>query len=568
MSVTIRITSANGASQTFTMKDGQALPAIAVAPGDRIEIVDGDGRGVTLALDGDDAVLAWSDGAEAARFQSLVPALAEGEVEIRVVDGDSETVIASIEDLLAGFSTAAGGASAGIGPASGFGSDGSIDEQGLEGGGGDPLGLGPPLPFGIGSQDLVTPPPLQDEESPDPVAGTVAEDANQRPMIGALKGHRSVTETDDCGCGENAERLTTGGTIAFTDRDLGDTHTVTVLPEGSGYLGTLAATLVDEATGDGTGSIAWSFSVDDAAVDHLAAGETLTQRYVVRVSDGEGGIANKLVEITIVGSNDGPVIGALAGARTVHELEDGAPGEGAAALTTGGAIAFSDADLADVHAVTVLPQGTGYFGNLTAIISDQATGDGSGSIAWAFSVGDGDVDHLAAGETLIQRYVVRVEDNHGGIASKTVEIAIVGAEDGAPQLASLTLGGSAGGIYGGAGDDILAGGPGADVLFGGRGDDVLSGGAGDDVFVIGRDDLGDGVRSFTDTVTDFAAGDTLDLSDVVDFFADDVGALLLLDSAEGVVVQVGDTGQTVVVIENQAASGLTLDQDGNITANG
>ena len=59
----------------------------------------------------------------------------------------------------------------------------------------------------------------------------------------------------------------------------------------------------------------------------------------------------------------------------------------------------------------------------------------------------------------------------------------------------------------GAGNDILNGRSGADVLIGGEGDDTL-GGTGADVFRFYRSE---GLS--TDTITDFGAGDSIELVD-------------------------------------------------------
>lgn len=67
-------------------------------------------------------------------------------------------------------------------------------------------------------------------------------------------------------------------------------------------------------------------------------------------------------------------------------------------------------------------------------------------------------------------------------------------------------------IYGGRGNDVLDGGAGDDVLVGGEDRDTLTGGLGADTFVYTqRNDSG---VNKSDTITDFAAGDTLDLSQV------------------------------------------------------
>jgi Ca2+-binding RTX toxin-like protein len=60
-------------------------------------------------------------------------------------------------------------------------------------------------------------------------------------------------------------------------------------------------------------------------------------------------------------------------------------------------------------------------------------------------------------------------------------------------------------IYGAAGNDTINGGTGDDVISGGAGNDTLTGGGGNDTFLF---KLGDG----TDVITDFAAGDGVDVS--------------------------------------------------------
>ncbi|MBD1206692.1 MAG: hypothetical protein H9533_21510 [Rhodobacteraceae bacterium] len=56
-------------------------------------------------------------------------------------------------------------------------------------------------------------------------------------------------------------------------------------------IGTLTATLLDEATGlggDTTGSVQWSYSVANAEVQYLAAGETRVMEYRIEVIDLDG----------------------------------------------------------------------------------------------------------------------------------------------------------------------------------------------------------------------------------------------------------------------------------------
>src|SRR5260221_9687329 len=68
------------------------------------------------------------------------------------------------------------------------------------------------------------------------------------------------------------------GTITFTDVDLTDTHTATAVAQGTGYLGSFALGTLADSTNGVTGSIGWTFSVVDGALDFLAAGQTLVQK--------------------------------------------------------------------------------------------------------------------------------------------------------------------------------------------------------------------------------------------------------------------------------------------------
>ncbi len=71
--------------------------------------------------------------------------------------------------------------------------------------------------------------------------------------------------------------------------------------------------------------------------------------------------------------------------------------------------------------------------------------------------------------------------------------------------------------------DTLDGGDGNDVLVGGMGADVMTGGEGDDVFRWDVDDLWETPVKGVDRITDFSAGDTLDLRHFFKAFAFDAG---------------------------------------------
>jgi len=81
------------------------------------------------------------------------------------------------------------------------------------------------------------------------------------------------------------------GSIGFADIIPTDTHTASVVAQGTGYVGALTLGAVSESniTGIVKGSVPWSFSVPDNALDFLSAGQVLTQSYNVTIADGHGG---------------------------------------------------------------------------------------------------------------------------------------------------------------------------------------------------------------------------------------------------------------------------------------
>ncbi len=158
---------------------------------------------------------------------------------------------------------------------------------------------------------------------------------NDAPIItgGIVSG--TVTEIADGAPGENATPRLLTGEIEFADADRGDHHTASFTPQGAGYLGAFSLTLADDDDGDGGGHgpgnghhdhgrghgyghdhhdhgsgrdrLIWQFSIDDSAIDFLAAGETRVQQYLVSIRDSSGAVVTQMVTITLVGADDGGV---------------------------------------------------------------------------------------------------------------------------------------------------------------------------------------------------------------------------------------------------------------------
>jgi VCBS repeat-containing protein len=260
-----------------------------------------------------------------------------------------------------------------------------------------------------------------------------------------------VIQTGDVSRGLDSAAVSGGLLLAtgdgqFTDSDLRDTHVVSaalaaarlsdgaLLPAGlaAALPGALSVALVDAATGDGQGEYRWNFALDTALTQQMvAAGESLTVTYDVQVSDDHGASAMQQVTITFPGSNDAPVVSPAPATGAVTELRTPV-----GALTDSGTIAFTDSNSGDTHSVGTVTASAGALGTLSATVSTDTTGSGSGGvITWNYSVAAGAVEYLAAGKTKTEHFTFNVQDDHGGSVAKTVDVTITGTDD-APVVAA------------------------------------------------------------------------------------------------------------------------------------
>ncbi|RXH22932.1 hypothetical protein XH99_34200 [Bradyrhizobium nanningense] len=264
------------------------------------------------------------------------------------------------------------------------------------------------------------------------------------------------------------------GLIRFVDQNLGDRPTVSVsLAEAPNFVykdagqhdvtGLLTAlqkqdiaatqiqiSVVPDAGNDNNGSAVWTYTIPDHVFDFLAAGETLTLTYMVRVDTNF--VVNpesKVIPITITvtGTNDKPTV-ATSGGTVIEKI-----GTGNEALDTiTGTVTFTDVDLTDRPIVSAALSSTQPFKYLDAQGHDisgtltpqqlaaiaavevpltvlQGAGNGNnGSAIWTYSVSDHLFDFLAEGETLNLNYVVQVDDGHGGVVSTPITVSINGAD--------------------------------------------------------------------------------------------------------------------------------------------
>src|SRR5260221_1462512 len=168
---------------------------------------------------------------------------------------------------------------------------------------------------------------------------------NDTPTITSTVAAATGSVTELAGVTASAALDTASGTLTFKDVDLTDTHTATAVAQGTGYLGSFTLGALADSTNGVTGSLGWTFSGVDGALDFLAAGQTLIQKYNVTVDDGHGGTAVHVVTGTQTGTNDVPVItSTVAGAAGSATELPGQTGSTRPVLVAG-KHTFTDVDL-------------------------------------------------------------------------------------------------------------------------------------------------------------------------------------------------------------------------------
>ncbi len=269
----------------------------------------------------------------------------------------------------------------------------------------------------------------------------------------------TVTERIDGDVNENGGNLTVTGSIIFNDVDLSDIlhgGEITVAPVGDEVLGTLFLNGIEgfDAVNQDANTVSWVFSVNAGQLDKLKAGETLTQAYVVRISDVHGGFVDQTVTITIVGTNDAPIVTLNSNSAAFIEdtgmvLVDNVP-----TLSASGTLSYTDVDLgitdgetpakADGHSIAdslktalwvagseVYELSSDQFSMLENAFSTSIS-DGNKTGAWGFAIANEAVQFLGEGETLTLTYNVAVRDTSEALNdtdTETVTITLTGTND-------------------------------------------------------------------------------------------------------------------------------------------
>ena len=234
---------------------------------------------------------------------------------------------------------------------------------------------------------------------------------NDLPTLG---GTNTASVTEDTGV--VAGNLVASGTLTITDPDHNESTYRTQNNVEAAH-----GAFVLNANG------AWTYTVNNGqlAVQQLGAGQSLTDSFTAVSLDGS---ASQTISVTINGTNDNPVIGAVTFAPASGLTETNT------ALSTAGTVAFSDVDLNDTP-TAAYTAATGFAFNVvngpTLTTAQQTALAGAFSVtsAGAFAFTTPSPDFLGHDDVLTLTYAVVVSDQHGGSATTPVTITINGTND-------------------------------------------------------------------------------------------------------------------------------------------
>jgi VCBS repeat-containing protein len=268
----------------------------------------------------------------------------------------------------------------------------------------------------------------------------------------------AITELDRLDPQTNNFTHTATGSFGVVDPDFADILSVSVVSSTSNFpgrttpIGTLVPTITDNTNGDGTGSVSWTYQVTDTGLNPLDAGVTATETFVLRLSDGAGGITNQVVTLVLTGTAD-PVNGVPSATGLV--VSDSTPTQTQQVTVQG------QDTISDPNGVPTSPVFTYQWQQRLATSTDpNAWTDITGATGVNFTPGNGQVNNAL-------RVAVSFTDSDGFANS-----LFTTATDGAGDRITGTV--FANTLTGTAYADNLSGGLGADTVNGNAGNDVIN----------------------------------------------------------------------------------------------
>ena len=284
---------------------------------------------------------------------------------------------------------------------------------------------------------------------------------NEAPsVVEPINAAAAITELDRNAPLANNFIHTATGSFGVVDPDFADILSVSVVSSTSNFpgrttpIGTLVPTITDNTNGDGTGSVSWTYQVTDLGLNPLDAGQTATETFVLRLSDGAGGITNQVVTLELTGTAD-PVNGAPSATGLV--VSDSTPTETQQVTVQG------QDTISDPNGMPASPVFTYQWQQRLATSTDaNAWTNITGATGVNFTPGNAQVNNALR-----------------------VQVSFTDSDGFANTLFTTATDGTGDRITGNLFANTLTGTAYADALSGGRGNDTVNGNAGNDVITWG-----------------------------------------------------------------------------------
>ncbi|RYY25477.1 MAG: tandem-95 repeat protein [Sphingomonadales bacterium] len=171
-----------------------------------------------------------------------------------------------------------------------------------------------------------------------------------------------------------------------------------------------------------------------ADFDHLAEGTNETVVISYTISDEKGATATGTATLTVIGTNDLPVVTSPASAATGAVIEAGVAANGTTPLGSSGAtgtLTSSDLDDGATSTWGMVSSTNGTFGSLALT---------AGGV-WTYTLNDtlAATQALDGGQLAVDTFTVKVTDDKGGITNQLVTINVTGSNDVPTVSGAVTL---------------------------------------------------------------------------------------------------------------------------------
>ncbi|MCK6265839.1 VCBS domain-containing protein [Vibrio sp. ZSDE26] len=231
-------------------------------------------------------------------------------------------------------------------------------------------------------------------------------DGTTHNIVITIKGTNDSPEISGVLTGEAKEEtaLQVTGELQVSDVDNNAAHSWSLVGSSDSVYGSISIDHVGQ----------WTYDLDNDAAQNLAADDTVTETFTVKVDDGLGGVDLQTVMITIKGTNDLPVITGDSSGQATEDVVS----------TVDGTLSVADIDINDDHSWSIQGNGEGQYGSITI----NQSGD------WEYMVNPSKVQWFEHDELYNEEtFTAVVNDGNGGTHSFDINIDILGQND-APSI--------------------------------------------------------------------------------------------------------------------------------------